>query len=150
MWFSKNKEKKQPVLITGVEIARVLRGKRIPHHIADSVYWCPTRQWLQKLERWHRADLKRLKLEKWEDTWDCDNFAYRLFTTAQALYAWNPVRGAQGVALGVTSFSPEEGKWHMINFVVDENRRHDFIEGQTCRPRRLTPAQEDTTRLVLV
>lgn len=100
-------------------------------NIADSSYAVPQIDWItgdfynKLFLPWTETN----NLNKWKETWDCDNFAYLFFVFSQICHAKSN-RPEEGLAVGVMYYATDDGGGHAINFAVSKGEVKT-IEPQT-------------------
>jgi hypothetical protein len=126
-----------PALWTG----RVLTAQQVgdfvgfPVILKDATYAEVSSAWLRSFYDDFRAVLFREGVTKWEETFDCDDFAAFYVSLANVRYfnaTWSSSRPAQGLALGEYWFRPDgkRGEGHAVVTALTE-RGQIYIEPQS-------------------
>lgn len=115
-------------------------GTRPTVHFADADYAIPSLKYLtEDFPSWWKNKLLERGLGTWEPTWDCDDFAWTLFTDIRWAHYNTKQSNSEGIAVGVIYYmsgAREEdgsGGGHAINTAIvgtGSSRRIVFLEPQ--------------------
>jgi len=133
--------------INGEEIRKHFLGAGC--HIADEDYWCPSESWIErKLNPFFKKMCKEFGILEWQPFSDCDDHSSLYFVCAQGLWAKRRQVKPQAVAVGEIWYTTKSGGGHAINCAFTDGNGHEpilkFIEPQTCKLVRLTPAERSS------
>jgi len=105
-------------------------------HFADASYAIPSSGYLRDtFPVWWREELKARGLGTWDTVWDCDDFAWTLYTDLRWAHFRTRKSQAEGIAVGVIYYDAEAreeggGGGHAINVCMVDGEEVRFLEPQ--------------------
>ena len=138
-------------MISATELFNVLGANgidvgRTQVNVADSTFACPTKEYITyEFATFFRNKCLEMGLGTWENTNDCDNFAYQYYVMAQWAHYATKKSMAEGLSVGVMYFmsgaraEDGSGGGHAINLaIVGKPGQHEliFLEPQFAGVRR--------------
>ena len=123
--------------------------------LSDKDYLTPQKSWVsgdlyfKNFKKWLWSN----NLDTWQEYWDCDNFAFALYTFSQICHArtmekTKEIDRAQGLALGVIFYKMDGVGGHAINFVHTEDKIYGF-EPQSGKYLNLSKKEKESCWLVV-
>jgi hypothetical protein len=112
----------------------------------EESYAIPTKKFLlNSLAQAYSKLLMGYQLEKWEDKWDCDDFAneFRMHSIKSNEKSTNKT---PGIAVCTIVYKIDNSGWHMINGAIIDKREFIFIEPQTRKEVTLSDTEKKTIR----
>ncbi len=123
-------------------INKNLKNSRV--FVSDASYARPTQKFLEsKFYEFYKNWLWENDLSKWNNKFDCDNFAMNYYTFAQICNKKSS-RKEEGIAVGVMFFKQDSGGGHAINFAIVEDKKFITIEPQTGKVITLSQTELDS------
>lgn len=154
-WLSSIFRRRNPAaLVTG----RVLTSLQVANHVGfpvvlkDATYAEVSSAWLRDYYGEFRKTLFRQGVVKWEETFDCDDFASFYVSLAAVRFftaTWSSEFPAEALALGEFWYRPDgkRGQGHAIVTALTE-RGQVFIEPQSGQELTLTDSERLSRYLV--
>ena len=117
----------------------------------DETYARPTQDFLTgNFYTFYREWLWEHLLYKWDEKFDCDNFASTYYTFSQICNR-KGARSEQGIAVGMMFYNNETTKGgHAINFAIVEDKKLITIEPQTGQIVELKQSEKDSCWFCLI
>jgi len=112
--------------------------------ITDKDYALPSRNWLEgSFYKFFSNWLFSQALHKWNEQFDCDNFASLYYNFAQIYHYKTQEKLEQGLAVGEMFYRQDSGGGHAINIAVD-NSGVFFIEPQNGKIKKLSHDEKNS------
>jgi len=99
-------------------------------YCADTTYYCPSHQWMDKCFRYYKGVVRMLNILAWKTHNDCDDKATGFRWLAGVLWGRAKERPAQAVAIAEVHYKRDKGGAHAINAVFMKNGSICYVEPQ--------------------